>query len=145
VDEESLRDPARVPVVRYSPDPRLTALAAGGIVMALGLAIVADAAGRLLFLVAAGVLAAYTTSDLVFRPRLTVAAAGLRVRSPFGRADLAWPDVESVHADSRQRLGLRSVTLEIDAGAHLIVLSRRALGADPGEVADLVQSFDPRR
>jgi hypothetical protein len=37
------------------------------------------------------------------------------------------------------------VTLEIDAGEQLIVLSRRALGAAPDAAAALIRSFDPRR
>ena len=42
-----------------------------------------------------------------------------------------------MHADIRARLGLRSTTLEIDAGATLVVLSRRALGADPEAAAQV--------
>jgi hypothetical protein len=145
VDDDSLSpEPTRAPVARFSPDLRLTALAAGCTLLAVGLALASDPAGRLLFLIAAVVLAAYVGADLVFRPRLTVDATHLRVRSPFGSTLLAWSDVEAVHADRRQRLGLNSVTLELDAGAHLVVLSRRALGADPEDVAALIRSFDPR-
>ena len=44
----------------------------------------------------------------------------------------------------RTRFGLRSTALEIDAGDTLVVLSRRALGADPETVRDLVRAFAPR-
>ena len=44
-------------------------------------------------------------------------------RSP--RARVPWAQVADVHAASRTRFGLRSTTLEIDAGAVLAVLSRR--------------------
>jgi hypothetical protein len=66
------------------------------------------------------------------------------IRSPLTRANLAWAEVDDVHAESRTRFGLRSTTLEIDAGPVLAVLSRRALGADPAEVADLVRAFRPQ-
>ena len=96
-----------------------------------------DAAGRLLFGAACLLLLGYVISDLVYRPRLVFAADGLRVHSPLSRVSCPWTEVEDVRADTRSRYGLRSVTLEIDAGQTLVVLSRRALGADPG----LVQAF----
>jgi hypothetical protein len=37
-----------------------------------------------------------------------------------------------------------SRTLEIDAGALLLVFSRRALGDDPRNVLGVLQAFDPR-
>ncbi len=137
-------DVARAPAARFGPDGRVTALAAGGLVLALILTLTtADPAGRLLAAIAVVVLLAYVGSDLVFRPRLTATGEGLEIRSPTARARLAWPDVERVHADTRLRLGLRSTTLEIDAGSTLVVLSRRALGADPETVAELVNAFRP--
>jgi hypothetical protein len=42
------------------------------------------------------------------------------------------------------RHGLRSVALEIDAGDRLLVLSRRVLGTDPEQAAEIVRAFDPR-
>ncbi len=135
----------RRPSLTFGPDRRITALAAVGALVALGLAIGSgDGPGRLLFGLAAVVLAGYVVSDLVFAPRLVVDAAGLRVRSPLARAELGWAQLDDVHADARTRYGLRSVTLEIDAGETLIVLSRRALGADPQTVAGAVRAFDPR-
>jgi hypothetical protein len=60
------------------------------------------------------------------------------------RARLRWDEVDGVRADTRIRHGLRSTTLEIDAGPLLAVLSRRALGAEPADVADVVEAFRPR-
>jgi hypothetical protein len=138
-------DPARAPVVRFGPDHRVTALAGIGLVVALALAVVGDdPAGRLLAIIAVVVLLAYVVSDLVFRPRLTASGEGVIIRAPTTRAALPWSDVERIHADTRLRLGLRSTTLEIDAGSTLVVLSRRALGADPETVAELVNAFRPR-
>jgi PH (Pleckstrin Homology) domain-containing protein len=144
--DEQLPDPLRrPPVAHFGPDPRQTALTGVGAVLVAALSFATDTAGRLLLIAAALILAGYALTDLLFRPRLTVDAAGIRVRSPLARADLAWPDVTAIRADERSRYGLRSVTLEIDGADQLIVLSRRALGAPPDAVAALVRSFDPRQ
>ena len=135
----------RRPRCRFGPDRRLTAAAAVGAVAAgLGALWTNDAAGRLLLVGAALLLAGYVVTDLVFWPRLSADAAGLVISSPLARVRLRWDEVDAVRADVRERLGLRSVTLEIDAGENLIVFSRRALGADPATVAALVRAFDPR-
>jgi hypothetical protein len=143
VDTDS---PNRYPHASFAPDRRLTAVCGGGVLIFVVLALTnSDSAGRLLFGLAAALFALYVVTDLVFAPRLFVDAGGLTVRTPFLRAALPWAEVERVVADSRQRYGLRSVTLEIDAGEHLIVLSRRALGEDPELVAERVAAFTPQR
>jgi Bacterial PH domain len=132
------------PRVRFAPDRRFTALAAVGVVVAAAAALLAGGGpGRLLAVLAAVVLAAYAVGDVVFSPRLQADAEGISIRTPATRARLPWADVEHVRADSRLRLGLRSTTLEIDAGAVLVVLSRRAIGADPEQAADLINAFRP--
>jgi hypothetical protein len=131
--------------VRFVPDRRYTALAAGGALGALLAVLLAvDAGGRLLFGLAAVILLVYVVSDLVFSPRLAASAAGVVINSPMTRARLSWDDVQEVRADTRIRHGLRSTTLEIDAGPVLAVLSRRALGAEPVDVAALVEAFRPQ-
>lgn len=133
-----------MPEARFVPDRRYTAFAAGGAAGAVLLALfTADSGGRLLAGIAAVVLLSYVVGDLVFSPRLAVSRAGIVVHSPFTRARLDWADVADVRAESRLRLGLRSTTLEIDAGPVFAVLSRRALGADPVVVADIVTAFRP--
>ncbi|MGI8677920.1 MAG: PH domain-containing protein [Jatrophihabitans sp.] len=132
------------PVARFAPDRRYTAAAAAGAIIAALLVVLAtDAPSRLMAGVACVVLILYAASDLVFSPRLTVTPAGLVIHSPLTRARLVWDEVESVHADSRVRLGLRSTTLEVDAGATFAVFSRRALGADPEDAAGLIRTFRP--
>jgi hypothetical protein len=136
---------ARAPILRFGPDRRLTALSGTlALIAAAAAALASDAAGRLLLAGAALVLLAYTATDLIYWPRLTVSADGLQVRTPATRGLIPWSDVEAVRADTRQRAGLRSVTLEIDAGERLVVFSRRALGADPTDVAGLISAFQPR-
>jgi hypothetical protein len=134
----------RAPILRFGPDRRLTALSGVLALIAIVAAVLAsDPAGRLLLAGAALVLLAYTATDLIYWPRLTVSADGLLVRTPATRGLIPWSEVEAIRADSRQRAGLRSVTLEIDAGDRLVVFSRRALGADPADVAGLISAFRP--
>jgi hypothetical protein len=135
----------RAPSCRFGPDRRLTALSGTLTAVAAVAAVLSgDPAGRVLFVGAALVLLCYTVTDLVCWPRLTVSGQGLVVRTPLTRARLAWSDIEAVRAESRERLGLRSTTLEIDAGDYLIVFSRRSLGMAPAAVAGLIRAFDPR-
>jgi hypothetical protein len=119
-------------------------MAAVGCAAAILLAVGSAPMGRLLFAVAAVVLGSYVVGDLVFRPRLAADREGVRVRAPLAHATLPWAQVHSVRADERTRHGLRSVTLEIDSGDTIVVLSRRALGADPAQVARTLQAMAPR-
>ncbi|MDT4913761.1 MAG: hypothetical protein QOC66_2889 [Pseudonocardiales bacterium] len=130
---------------RFVPDRRYTALAAGGAFGAsVAVLMTSDAGGRLLLLLAVVLLLGYVASDLIFSPRLVASAEGVVVNSPMTRARLSWDDVQEVRAETRIRHGLRNTTLEVDAGPVLAVLSRRALGADPVDAADLVEAFRPR-
>lgn len=135
----------RAPEAHFGPDRRLTAgTAALALVFAAAAALTSDAGGRILFAIAAVVLAGYTATDLLLWPRVLATGAGITVRAPGSTTFLPWAAVERVSADARQRWGLRSVTLEIDAGAHLFVFSRRTLGVQPDEAADLINAFAPR-
>jgi len=128
-------DPAdinRAPVCRFGPDRRLIALCGGLAAIAVAVAVLSsDPAGRLLAAGVAVVLGGYAVTDLVFWPRLVASGEGLRVHTPTARAQLAWSDIHAIRVDERNRYGLRSRTLEVDAGTVLVVLSGRALGSDP--------------
>jgi hypothetical protein len=128
--------------VRFDPDPRFTTIAAVALAAAVGGGLlVGDAPGRVLLGTAAVVLGAYVFADLLFRPRLVVSPAGVVINSPLTRVRLAWPQIEAVRTDVRLRLGLRSTTLEIDAGETLAVFSRRTLGRDPAEAAEVIRRY----
>lgn len=130
---------------RFGPDRRLSAAYAAGALVAVATAfLTADAAGRLLFAIAAVILAAYAVTDVVFWPRVQAGRAGLVLHTPTLRGSFGWDQVQDVRADSRQRLGLRLVTLEIDVADNLVVLSRRALGTDPERAAALITFAAPR-
>ncbi|MEO6885801.1 MAG: PH domain-containing protein [Jatrophihabitantaceae bacterium] len=142
VTDEAAR---RRPHVQFAPDLRLSvALALAGLLCA-GASIATDAAGRLLLIAAALMLLGIAACDLIFRPRLQADADGVTIRSPMQRTHLGWDQIEQVRADVRTRHGLRSVSLEIDTGDDLVVLSRRGLGTDPERVAALVNAFAPSR
>jgi Bacterial PH domain len=121
--------------VHWSVRTAETGLAALAGVAILGAAFFVDAAGRVLGVIAGLGLLALAGSDLAWRPRLAVHATGLRVRTPGRSTDLPWTNVTRVRVDERQRFGLTSRTLEIDAGDDLIILGRRSLGTDPRDVA----------
>lgn len=132
------------PVLTFSPDRRYTVFAVGGAVLAVAGALLADdRAGRLLFVLAAAALLCYVVTDLVFSPRLVVTAGGVAINSPFVRTRLAWDDIEAIRADTRVRRGIRSTTLEIDAGPVLAVLTRRSLNADPADAASRAEALRP--
>ena len=131
--------------VAFVPDARYTALAAVGTAAGVVAAVLSDdSAGRVLFSVAAVVLLGYVAADLIFRPRLIASPTGLVINTPFTRARLTWDEVSEVHAETRFRRGLRSVTLEIDAGAVLAVFTRRTLGVEPADAAAGIAAVRPR-
>jgi hypothetical protein len=134
------------PSVAFFPDRRYTVSAALGSTAGLLAAVLSDdPAGHVLFSVAAVVLLGYVAADLVFRPRLTASPAGIVINTPFTRARLSWDEVTEVRADTRFRRGLRTVTLEIDAGAVLAVFTRRTLGVEPADAATRIAAVRPQR
>jgi len=110
-------------------------MAAGVALVAAGLAVTADAAGRLLFTLLALWLAGVVAADLGLGPRLRADPGGVEVRTLSVRRRLPWSAVRTVTVDQRDRYGLTARTLEVDAGDTLVVLGRRSLGADPRDVA----------
>ena len=131
-------------VLRLVPDRRFTwAAAAGAVVVALLVGTSDDGPTRLLFGLAAVVLAGYAVGDLLFSPRVEAGPDGVVIRSPLTRARVPWAQVEHVRADVSMRRGLRSTTLEIDAGEVLVVLSRRSIGLDPERAAELIRAQRP--
>jgi hypothetical protein len=121
---------------QWSPRPVETAAAILGGLVVLLLALLADPAGRLLLGVAALGLLFIGLADLALRPRLSADRGGVQVRTLSSRHRLPWSAIERVDVDEHTRYGLTSRTLELEAGELLVVLGKRALGADPRDVAD---------
>ena len=124
------------------------AAAALGAALGASALVVGDAPGRLLLGVAAAMLLGLAARDLLQRPRLSAGPDGLRVRRLAGGLHLPWRRLRIGVRETR-RLGLRSVTLELDTAADpddegvLVVLGRRDLGADPRVVARQLRELDP--
>jgi hypothetical protein len=121
---------------QWSPRPVETAVAILAGLVVLLLAVLADPAGRLLLGIAALGLLGLGAADLALRPRLTADRAGVQVRTLASRHRLPWSTIGRIDVDEHTRYGLTSRTLELEAGELLVVLGKRALGADPRDVAD---------
>jgi hypothetical protein len=127
--------------MQWTPRPAETGAAAAAAAVAIGLAVTADAAGRVLFTVLALWLAGLVGTDLLLRPRLRADAGGLQVRTLAVRTQLPWAAVQRVQVDERSRYGLTARALEIDAGELLVVIGRRSLGTDPRDVASALDAI----
>lgn len=81
-------------------------------------------------------LTGWALRDLLRPVRLTADQEGVTVVAGLlRRRRLAWAEIERVRVDRRERLGLRSELLELDAGDELYLFSVHELGAEPEEVA----------
>ena len=123
-------------LAKWSPRPAGTAVAILAGLVVLLLALLADPAGRLLLGIAALGLLTVGVADLLLRPRLAADRTGVQVRTLASRHRLPWSAIQRVAVDEHTRYGLTSRTLELEAGELFVVLGKRALGADPRDVAD---------
>ncbi|MDQ4038980.1 MAG: PH domain-containing protein [Actinomycetota bacterium] len=142
-DPQGMPDRQLVPSSRLGWAPRLveTGLAAlGGLVMT-GLGFTVDPTGRWLVWGAGLLLFGIAALDLAIRPRLQADTSRLVIRTLTGQTVAIWPQVE-MNLRQHQRFGRSVATLELDIDDKLIVLGRRELGTDPGEV--LAQLIDLR-
>jgi hypothetical protein len=128
--------------VQWTARPAETAaLAVLGVVLAL-VTVLLDAGGRVLLLLA---LAA---RDRLLRPRLSAGPDGVVLRRLTGTVRLPWPRLR-VRVRETRRWGVRSRLLELDTAVapdddgDLVLLGRRDLGADPGDVARALRDLDP--
>ncbi len=122
-------------------------LAVLGVVLG-GTAVLLDPLGRVLVGAGAVLLLALAARDRLLRPRLTAGPAEVAVRRLTGTTRLPWALLQVRVRDTR-RLGVRSRLLELDTAAgpdddgELVLLARRDLGADPGEVARALHALRP--
>jgi PH (Pleckstrin Homology) domain-containing protein len=80
-------------------------------------------------------LSAWALRDLIAPVRLAADTQGLTVRVGFaGRRRLPWAQVERVRLDRRDRLGVKTELLEVDADDNLYLFSVHDLGAPPDAV-----------
>ncbi|TFV57554.1 PH domain-containing protein [Geodermatophilus sp. DF01-2] len=122
-------------------------LALLGAVLAV-VAVLLDPLGRVLVGGAAVLLLALAARDRLLRPRLAAGPAGAVVRRLTGTTELPWARLRVQVRESR-RWGVRSRLLELDTATGpdddgvLVLLGRRDLGADPGEVARALRALRP--
>ncbi|WP_305787327.1 PH domain-containing protein [Symbioplanes lichenis] len=89
-----------------------------------------------LALATAAGLTLWALRDLIRPVRLTADETGITVVTGYAaRRHLPWPTIERIRVDRRNRRGIRSELLEIDAGESLHLFNIHELGADPEEVA----------
>ena len=136
--------------MEWSPRAGETAgLATLGVLLGL-VTLLLDPLGRVLVGAAAVLLLALAVRDRLLRPRLAAGPARVAVRRLTGTTELPWARLQVRVRDSR-RFGLRSRLLELDTAAgpdddgDLVLLGRRDLGADPGEVARVLRTLRPQR
>jgi hypothetical protein len=112
------------------------------VVAAVVLALVAALSFRTpMNMVVAGIGAAtmgfWALRDLLAPVRLAADTEGVTVVAGFaGRRRLPWTLIDRVRVDERERVGLRSRMLEIDAGESLHLLSTYDLNAQVADVVD---------
>jgi hypothetical protein len=91
-------------------------------------------------------LAGWALRDVVAPVRLAADADGVTVVVGFaGRRRLAWSEIERVRVDRRDRLGVRTELLEVDADDYLYLFGRYDLGAEPEEVLASLQALRSAR
>lgn len=130
--------------LRWRVPPTLPALklVAAAVIVALGLAFGGDPVRVGLALAATLGLAGWALRDLIVPVRVAADAAGVTVISGYaGRRALPWQRIERIQVDTRPRLGLRTETLEIDAGETLYLFGASDLGARPAEVAARLETL----
>lgn len=80
-------------------------------------------------------LFAWALRDVIAPIRLAADAEGLTVVAGYARRRwLPWAEIERVRLDRRERLGLTTELLEVDADDALYLYSMHDLGADPRDV-----------
>ncbi len=80
-------------------------------------------------------LAAWAVRDLIAPVRLAADAEGVTVIAGYARRRwLPWVQIAAVRLDHRDRLGVTSNLVEIDADDALYLFSIHDLGAEPREV-----------
>jgi hypothetical protein len=87
-------------------------------------------------------LAVWALRDVIAPVRLAADSQGVTVVVGYaGRRHLPWAQIQRVRLDRRDRLGMSSEMLEIDADDALHLFSMHDLGADPREVLEALEKI----
>jgi hypothetical protein len=91
------------------------------------------------------VLAGWALRDLVAPVRLAADTEGVTVMAGYARRRrVPWSAIERLRLDRRDRLGITSELLEIDADDALLLFSMHDLGADPHDVLPVLEELRAR-
>jgi hypothetical protein len=128
---------------RVKPVPPVTKLLGAVALVVLVIAFGGDDPIQwVLALATAAGLALWALRDLIRPVRLTADESGITVVAGYAsRRHLSWPAIERIHVDRRNRRGIRSELLEIDAGESLHLFNIHELGAEPEEVAQALNEL----
>ena len=86
------------------------------------------------------VLVGWAVRDVLAPVRLAADRTGVTVLvGALSRRHLPWSQIERVRVDRRERRGLRSELLEIDAGESLHLFGVHDLGAPPEDVVEALR------
>jgi len=122
--------------------PALVSLKLAGTVVFLliALAVRGDSTKLLAALIGAAIVGTLALRDLLAPVRLAADPEGVTVVTGFAsRLRLPWSRIERVRVDERERLGLKSRLLEIDAGQSIHLFSTYELNA---EVDDVIRDLE---
>ena len=137
-------------MLRYSPKPAAVVVAWVALLAAAGWAVLTpDPVGRVLAVVAVGLLGSLALIATVARPRLAADHDELRVGRLRGARRWPWRRVHRIEVVRTRRLGRDSTVLEVEARdpdgtEHLLVLTRLDLGADPAQVVQELRELSGR-
>lgn len=137
-------------MLSYSPKPAAVVLAWAAFVAAAGWAVLTtDPVGRVLAVVAVGLLGSLALIATLARPRLAADHDTLQVGRLRGAQRWPWRRVHRIEVVRTRRLGRDSAVLEVEARdpdgtEHLVVLTRLDLGADPEQVAQELREVSGR-
>ncbi|WP_328389702.1 PH domain-containing protein [Nocardia sp. NBC_00416] len=130
-----------------TPLPALIAAAGGGVVLAVGAVLIADAPGKILLGLAAVTLLGLAALGLRQRPRLSVIPGEsplLVLRTLTGVTEYTRDQILRARVVGYRRLGRKSPMLEIDVdhlgSERLLIFGRWDLGTNPEDVYDTLRT-----
>jgi hypothetical protein len=136
---QPLGEPIEWRVARKLP---VLKLAAAVVIALAALGLATDAVALALGAIATIGLALWAARDLAVPVRLAADIDGVTLVTGVARRHrLGWEQIERVRVDERQRRGIRSETLELDAGDVLHLFSSYDLGVPPQEAAEALEAL----
>jgi hypothetical protein len=117
-------------------------LAAAAVIVLAALGIATDSVAHTLGAIVAIGLALWAARDLAVPVRLAADIDGVTLVTGVARRHrLGWKQIERVRVDERQRRGVRSELLELDAGDVLHLFSSYDLGVPPQDAAEALEAL----